>query len=49
MWPRGEFKARTLGRNLILDTKGLAHVVADDLEDSYQGCTEDVRNFRPWE
>jgi hypothetical protein len=42
-----QFKAKTLDRNLILDTKGLAHIVADDLEDMYQGCTEDVRNFDP--
>ena len=44
-----QFKAKTLDRNLILDTKGLPHIVADDLEDMYQGCTEDVRNFDPWE
>ncbi len=36
-------------RNLVLDTKGLAHIVADDLEDMHQGCTEDVRNFDPWQ
>lgn len=44
-----EFKARTLDRDLILDTKGLAHIVADDLENMYQGCTEDAANFDPWE
>ena len=26
----GEFEAKTLDRSLILDTKGRAHVVADD-------------------
>ncbi len=36
-------------RNLVLDTKGLARIVADDLEDMHQGCTEDVRNFDPWQ
>ncbi len=44
-----QFKAKTLDRDLILDTKGLAHIVADDLEDMYQGCTEDVANFDPWD
>ena len=44
-----EFKAKTLDRDLILDTNGLAHIVADDLENMYQGCTEDVANFDPWD
>ncbi len=44
-----QFKAKTLDRNLVLDTKGLAHIVADDLEDMYQGCTDDVVNYDPWE
>jgi hypothetical protein len=43
------FKAKTLDRDLILDTNGLAHIVADDLENMYQGCTEDVANFDPWD
>lgn len=43
-----EFKAKTLGQDLVLDTNGLAHIVADDLENMYQGCTEDVANFDPW-
>ena len=44
-----EFKAKTLDRDLVLDTKGLAHIVPDDLENMYQGCTQDVANFDPWE
>ena len=44
-----EFKAKTLDRDLVLDTNGLAHIVADDLENMYQGCTEDVANFDPWD
>lgn len=44
-----EFKAKTLDRDLVLDTNGLAHIVADDLEDMYQGCTEDVANLDPWD
>ena len=43
-----EFEAKTLDRDLVLDTNGLAHIVADDLENMYQGCTEDVANFDPW-
>ena len=43
------FKATTLDRDLVLDTKGLAHIVPDDLENMYQGCTEDVANLDPWE
>ncbi|GAA4740013.1 hypothetical protein [Actinomycetospora chibensis] len=43
-----QFKAKTLDRDLILDTNGLAHIVADDLENMYQGCTEDVTNVDPW-
>ncbi|MGP4030815.1 hypothetical protein [Pseudarthrobacter sp. 1C304] len=43
------FKAKTLDRNLILDTNGLAHIVADDLDNMYQGCTADVANFDPWD
>ena len=44
-----EFEAKTLERDLVLDTNGLAHIVADDLEDMYQGCTEDVASFDPWD
>ena len=44
-----QFKAKTLDRDLILDTNGLAHIVADDLENMYQGCTGDVANFDPWD
>jgi hypothetical protein len=40
-------KAKTLDRDLVLDTNGPAHIAADDLEDMYQGCTEDVVNFDP--
>lgn len=44
-----EFTAKTLDRDLVLDTKGLAHIVADDLENMYQGCTADVTSFDPWD
>jgi hypothetical protein len=44
-----QFKAKTLERTLVLDTQGLAHIVADDLENMYQGCTDDVANYDPWE
>ncbi|WP_144670270.1 hypothetical protein [Arthrobacter sp. U41] len=44
-----QFKAKTLDRDLILDTNGMAHIVADDLENMYQGCTGDVANFDPWD
>lgn len=43
------FRARTLDRDLVLDTAGLAHIVPDDLENMYQGCTPDVANYDPWE
>ena len=50
MLPEGwRFKPKTLERDLVLDTKGLAHIVADNLADMYQGCTADVANFDPWE
>jgi hypothetical protein len=42
-------KAKTLDRNLVLDAQGVTCIVSDDLENLYQGCTEDVRNFDPWE
>ena len=42
-----QFKAKTLDRDLILDTNGLAHIVADDLENMYQGCTDGRRQLRP--
>jgi hypothetical protein len=44
-----DFKVKTLERNLILHARGVAHIVSDDLENIYQGCTEDVSNFDPWE
>lgn len=44
-----QLKAKTLDGDLILDTNGLAHIVADDLENMYQGCTEDVAHFDPWD
>jgi hypothetical protein len=43
-----EFQSKTLDRDLVLDTNGLAHIVADDLENMYQGCTADVANYDPW-
>lgn len=44
-----DFKAKSLDRNLILDTKGVARIISDDLENIYQRCTKDVCNFDPWE
>jgi hypothetical protein len=44
-----DFKVKTFERNLILDARGVAHIVSDDLENIYQGCTEDVSNFDSWE
>ena len=43
-----QLQAKILDRTLVLDTDGLAHIVADDLENMYQGCTEDVANYDPW-
>ena len=43
------FRARTLDRDLVLDTVGLAHIVPDELENMYQGCTPDVASYDPWE
>ncbi len=47
--PEGwEFKAKTLDRDLVIDTKGLANIVPDDLENMYQGCVDGVCSFDPW-
>lgn len=43
-----QFTSKTLDRDLVLDTHGLAHIVADDLSNMYQGCTADVANYDPW-
>lgn len=43
-----QFKSKTLERNLVIDTTGLAHIVADDLANMYQGCIDNVCNFDPW-
>jgi hypothetical protein len=32
----------------LIDTKGLASIVPDDLENMYQGCIEGVCSFDPW-
>jgi hypothetical protein len=44
-----EFRSKVLDRDLVLDTTGLARIVPDDLENMYQWCTEDVRNFDRWD
>lgn len=44
-----EFKAKTLDKDLVVDTKGLAHIVADNLENMYQGYDPNVFNYDPWE
>jgi hypothetical protein len=41
------FKAKTLDRDLIITTTGLAHIVPDNLENMYQGCFDTVCNFVP--
>jgi hypothetical protein len=47
--PKGwRFQARNLDRDLVIDTKGLASIVPDDLENMYQGCIEGVCSFDPW-
>ncbi len=43
-----QFKMKTLDRDLIFDTKGIANLVPDDLENMYQGCIDGVSNFDPW-
>lgn len=48
--PEGwEFKARTLDRDLVIETRGLAHIVPDNLENMYQGYDAAVFNYDPWE
>ncbi|MCJ7795494.1 MAG: hypothetical protein MUQ56_01780, partial [Thermoleophilia bacterium] len=47
--PEGwQFKAKTLDRDLIIHTTGLANIVPDNLENMYQGCIDGVCNFDPW-
>jgi hypothetical protein len=43
-----QFKAKTLDKNLIINTTGLANIVPDDLANMYQGCIDGVHNFDPW-
>jgi hypothetical protein len=43
-----QFKAKTIDRNLIINTTGLANIVPDDLANMYQGCIDGVNNFDPW-
>jgi hypothetical protein len=43
-----QFKAKTIDRNLIINTTGLANIVPDDLANMYQGCIDGVHNFDPW-
>jgi hypothetical protein len=42
-----QFKVKTLDRDLIINTTGLAHIVPDNLENMYQGCFDTVCNFIP--
>jgi len=47
--PKGwKFQARTLDRDLVIDTNGVANIVPDDLENMYQGCIDGVCSFDPW-
>ena len=49
-WPRaGSSRRRPWTGTSSWTRTGLAHIVADDLENMYQGCTEDVANFDPWD
>ncbi len=43
-----QFKAKTLDRDLTINTTGLANIVPDDLANMYQGCVDNVHNFDPW-
>ncbi len=43
-----QFKSKTLDKNLVIDTKGIANIVPDDLENMYQGCIDNVSNYDPW-
>jgi hypothetical protein len=42
-----QFKAKTLDRDLTINTTGLAHIVPDNLENMYQGCFDNVCSFIP--
>jgi hypothetical protein len=44
-----QFKSKILDRDLVIDTTGLANIVADDLANMYQGCIDNVNNYDPWE
>jgi len=44
-----QFKSRTLEKNLVISTNGLARIVPDNLENMYQGCIDGVCNFDPWQ
>lgn len=43
-----QFKAKTLDKNLVINTTGLANIVPDDLANMYQGCIDGVNNYDPW-
>ena len=43
-----QFKSKILDRDLVIDTTGLANIVADDLANMYQGCIDNVCNYDPW-
>jgi hypothetical protein len=44
-----QFKAVTLGQDLIITTTGVANIVPDRLANMYQGCVDGVNNLDPWE
>lgn len=47
--PEGwRYKASLIDQDLVIDTKGLANIVPDDLANMYQGCLDGVNNFDPW-
>lgn len=43
-----QFRAMTLDKDFTVTTKGVAHIVPDNLENMYQGCIDGVCNFDPW-
>jgi hypothetical protein len=43
------YSSRTLDQDLVIATDGLAHIVADQLANMYQGCVDGVSNFDPWD
>lgn len=43
-----QFRTVTLSQDLAITTRGVAHIVPDDLANMYQGLVDGVGNFDPW-